>query len=95
MPSIGHNQLIFEILPWASKENHWQTFAQVYNPGYAHEIVVPTATLQPMVMDERKIIARRAAMESWNELAGQIRLKKTQLPGDWSNTGTLFLEGTS
>lgn len=44
-------------------ENHWQTFAQVYNPGYAHEIVVPTATLQPMVMDERKIIARRAAME--------------------------------
>eukprot|EP00435_Cladocopium_sp_Y103_P058385 s1071_g20.t1 len=40
-------------------ENHWQTFAQVYNPGYAHEIMVPTETLQPMVMDERKIIARR------------------------------------
>mmetsp|Transcript_49850 Transcript_49850/g.79513 ORF Transcript_49850/g.79513 Transcript_49850/m.79513 type:complete len:518 (-) Transcript_49850:339-1892(-) len=44
-------------------ENHWQTVAQVYNPGFAHEIMVPTATLQAMVMDERKIIARRAAME--------------------------------
>ena len=66
------------ILPWA-EENHWQTFAQVYNPGFAHEIMVPTATLQAMVMDERKIIARRAAMESWNELAKKICLRKAQL----------------
>jgi len=44
-------------------ENHWQTFAEVYNPAFSHKIMVPTQTLKPMVMNERKIIARRAAME--------------------------------
>ena len=47
-----------------AKENHWQTFAQVYNPAFSHEIAVPAQSLEPMVMDERKIIARRAAMET-------------------------------
>lgn len=47
------------------QENHWQTFAEVYNPAFSHKIMVPTQTLKPMVMNERKIIARRAAMESW------------------------------
>lgn len=47
-----------------AQENHWQTFAEVYNPAFSHKIMVPTQTLKPMVMNERKIIARRAAMES-------------------------------
>ncbi|HIJ38545.1 MAG TPA: acyl CoA:acetate/3-ketoacid CoA transferase [Rhodospirillaceae bacterium] len=44
-------------------EHHWQTFAQPYNPAYSGEIRVPAGSLVPMEISERKIIARRAAME--------------------------------
>ncbi|MFZ4791118.1 MAG: acyl CoA:acetate/3-ketoacid CoA transferase [Candidatus Competibacteraceae bacterium] len=44
-------------------ENHWQTFATQYNPAFSGEIKVPLASIPPMPMSERKIIARRAAME--------------------------------
>lgn len=44
-------------------ENHWQTFAVQYNPSFSCEIRVPTTLIEPLKMDERKIIARRAAME--------------------------------
>lgn len=44
-------------------ENHWQTYGSRYNPAYSCEFKVPTASVAPLVMDERKIIARRAAFE--------------------------------
>ncbi len=47
----------------ARPENHWQTFATQYNPAFSGEFKIPTATVEPLPMDERKIIARRAAFE--------------------------------
>jgi propionate CoA-transferase len=47
----------------ARPENHWQTFSTVYNPAYTGEVRVPAGVKEPMPLDERKIIARRAAME--------------------------------
>ena len=44
-------------------EHHWQTFATQYNPAFSGEIKVPLASIPPMPMSERKIIARRAALE--------------------------------
>ncbi len=47
----------------AQPENHMQTYAVAYSPSFAHEIRVPLDSLDPMPLDERKVIARRAAME--------------------------------
>lgn len=44
-------------------EHHWQTFAVQYNPAFSSEIKVPTQSLAQLELDERKIIARRAAFE--------------------------------
>ncbi len=47
----------------AKPENHWQTFSTQYNPAFSGEFKIPTAMVEPLPMDERKIIARRAAFE--------------------------------
>ncbi|MFH1983721.1 MAG: acyl CoA:acetate/3-ketoacid CoA transferase [Pseudomonadota bacterium] len=47
----------------ARPENHWQTFAEVYNPAFSSEVKVPVQSLPVMEMGVRKIIARRAAFE--------------------------------
>ena len=47
----------------ADKAHHWQTFAEVYNPSFSGEAKVPMATVPPLKMSARKIIARRAAFE--------------------------------
>ena len=44
-------------------ENHMQTMGTQLNLAYASQIKVPVGSLPPLPMDERKIIARRAAME--------------------------------
>lgn len=44
-------------------ENHWQTYGSYYNPAYSCEFKVPTASIEPLALDERKIIARRVAFE--------------------------------
>jgi propionate CoA-transferase len=47
----------------ARPENHWQTYGAQYNPAFSCEFKVPTASVAPLEMDYRKIIARRAAFE--------------------------------
>ena len=44
-------------------EYHMQTFIEPYSAAFSGEIRVPISALAPMGLDERKIIARRAAME--------------------------------
>ena len=44
-------------------ENHWQTFAEVYNPSFSSEVKVPMHSIEPMALGPRKVIARRAAFE--------------------------------
>ena len=51
------------IVAVADMNNHMQTFAEAYNPSYTGSIKVPVNSVKPMELDERKIIARRAAME--------------------------------
>jgi propionate CoA-transferase len=47
----------------ARPENHWQTFNTPYNPGYSGEMRVPASSGGVLAMSERKVIARRAALE--------------------------------
>ncbi len=47
----------------AQADNHAQTYATVYNPAFSGELKVPLDMLGPMLLDERKIIARRCAFE--------------------------------
>ena len=47
----------------AEPRHHMQTFGTQYNPAFSGEIRVPLDALAPLPMSERKIIARRSAME--------------------------------
>src|SRR5215204_2946629 len=47
----------------AKPENHWQTFSTQYDPAFSGEIRAPAGSVAPMELNERKIIARRAALE--------------------------------
>jgi propionate CoA-transferase len=44
-------------------EHHWQTFAMPYSPAFSGELRAPAGAMAPMEMSERKVIARRAALE--------------------------------
>ena len=55
--------ILVDCIVVAPPEHHWQTFATPYNPAFSGEIKVPLASIPPIPMSERKIIARRAAME--------------------------------
>jgi propionate CoA-transferase len=47
----------------AKPEHHWQTFSVQYDPAFSGEIRTRTGSIPPMELNERKIIARRAALE--------------------------------
>jgi propionate CoA-transferase len=47
----------------ARPENHMQTIATHYDPALCGAAQVPVNSLVPMALDERKVIARRAALE--------------------------------
>ncbi|MFW5790145.1 MAG: acyl CoA:acetate/3-ketoacid CoA transferase [Bacillota bacterium] len=55
--------LVDHVVVTENMENHHQSFATDYNPAYTGEVKVPLGSLKPLPLDERKIIARRAAME--------------------------------
>ena len=46
----------------ARPENHMQTFGEAYNPAYTGEVKVSTRSIPPIPLNERKVVARRAAM---------------------------------
>ncbi|MGI6224740.1 MAG: acyl CoA:acetate/3-ketoacid CoA transferase [Peptococcales bacterium] len=43
--------------------NHWQTEGVYFNPAFAGDVKIPLETIPELPLNERKIIARRAAME--------------------------------
>jgi propionate CoA-transferase len=47
----------------AKPEHHWQTFSVQYDPAFSGEIRARIGSIPPMQMSERKVIARRAALE--------------------------------
>jgi len=47
----------------AKPEHHWQTFAVQYDPAFSGEIRSRAGSIAPLELNERKIIARRAALE--------------------------------
>lgn len=47
----------------ARPENHWQTFGEQYSAAFSSELRVAASSVPPMPLNERKIIARRAAFE--------------------------------
>jgi propionate CoA-transferase len=47
----------------AEPEHHMQSYGTQYNPAYSGEVRIPLQTLDTLELDERKVIARRAALE--------------------------------
>jgi propionate CoA-transferase len=47
----------------AEAQHHMQTYGTQYNPAYSGEVRIPPQTLDRLILDERKVIARRAALE--------------------------------
>jgi len=55
--------ILVDYIVLAKPENHWQTFVEPYNPAISGQIRIPTEILPEKLLDERKIIGRRALME--------------------------------
>lgn len=55
--------VLVDYLVVGDPETFQQTYSETYNPAYTGELTLPLDALPPIGMDERKIIARRAAME--------------------------------
>jgi len=55
--------ILVDCVVQSKPEQHWQTFAERYNPAYSAEIRMPMQAIAPMAMSDRKVIARRAAFE--------------------------------
>ena len=59
IPSI----LVDYVVVAEKPEYHMQTFSELYSPAFSGEMRVPMSSIAKMELSERKIIARRAAME--------------------------------
>jgi propionate CoA-transferase len=55
--------LVDHVVVSSSDEQHMQSYAEQYNPAYTGEVRAPLGSLEQLELNERKVIARRAAME--------------------------------
>lgn len=55
--------LLVDYVVVGDRDKFNQTYREYYNPAYSGEVKVPLKGMVPLPLDERKIIARRAAME--------------------------------
>ena len=55
--------MLIDCVVVAEPEHHMQNYGTQYNPALSAEIRVPSQAIEPMELNERKIIARRCAME--------------------------------
>jgi len=55
--------LMVDYIVLGRPENHMQSIATQFNPALCGDQRVPLSSLEPMALDERKVIARRAALE--------------------------------
>ena len=55
--------LVDHVVVAEKADYHMQTFVEAYSPAFSGELRVPMSSIAPMELSERKIIARRAAME--------------------------------
>ena len=55
--------LVVDYVVVGRPECHKQTITTAFNPALSGDVRVPLASLTPMPLDERKVIARRAALE--------------------------------
>ena len=55
--------VLIDYIVVAQPQDHWQSAGTQFNPAFSGEIRVPVNELPEMKLDERLIIARRAAME--------------------------------
>ncbi|HMK43307.1 MAG TPA: acyl CoA:acetate/3-ketoacid CoA transferase [Dissulfurispiraceae bacterium] len=55
--------ILVDYVVQAKAENHWQTFGEPYSPAFSGQVKVPMQSIPPLELNERKIIARRAAFE--------------------------------
>jgi len=58
---------LVDVVVKARPENHMQTYLPEYNPYFTGEAKAPKSAFVPMPLTERKIIARRAAMELFSD----------------------------
>lgn len=55
--------ILIDCVVVANPENHQQTWNTAYSPAYAGQYRIPLTTIPHLPLDERKILARRAAFE--------------------------------
>jgi propionate CoA-transferase len=55
--------VLIDHLVISAPDNHWQSAGTKFNPAFSGTLRVPLTGLPPMALNERLIIARRAAME--------------------------------
>jgi propionate CoA-transferase len=55
--------VLVDCLVVSAPEHHWQSWGTPYSPAMSGELRVPLSSIAPLKLSERKVIARRAAME--------------------------------
>ena len=55
--------ILVDCVVTAEPEFHMQTYNSQYNPALSGELRAPLETIKPLPLDEKKVVARRAAME--------------------------------